>query len=76
MLLPNLITIKTYFFGPACEEDCGHVKGKLDNAVVMAQTAAHLVPRAQVHQGPELCWPPIPPYSWGVLAILHFKIID
>ena len=33
----------------------------------MAQTAAHHVPRAQVHQGLQLCWSPIPPDSWSVL---------
>ena len=46
--------------GPADLEEGGHVEGELDDRVVLAEAAAHLVPRAQVHDGLHLHVPRVP----------------
>ena len=45
---------------PADLEERGHVEGELDDGVVLAEAAAHLVPRAEVHDGLHLHVPRVP----------------
>ena len=59
----------SYPLGSANLEESGHVEGKLDHGVVLAQTAAHLVPGTEVHDRLHLHVPGVPLDVRAVLAV-------
>ena len=55
-------------------EEGGHIEGKLGHRVVLAEAAVHLVPGAEVHDGPHLHVPRVPLDVGAVLAVAKVRV--